>query len=86
MRVSLALHSRMTPQEALSEVIKIVGNARALAKHFEIKPPAVYQWKKAPAERVLELERLSGGKVSRHDLRPDVFGSRPTKRTRKVPA
>jgi DNA-binding transcriptional regulator YdaS (Cro superfamily) len=27
---------------------------------------------KVPAERVVELERLTG--ISRHDLRPDIFG------------
>jgi DNA-binding transcriptional regulator YdaS (Cro superfamily) len=32
-----------------------------------------------PANRVLEIERLTG--VSRHELRPDVFGSAPVKRS-----
>ncbi|PZP64983.1 MAG: hypothetical protein DI604_25710, partial [Delftia acidovorans] len=32
----------------------------------------VSQWKKVPAERVLEVERVTG--ISRHELRPDVFG------------
>jgi DNA-binding transcriptional regulator YdaS (Cro superfamily) len=32
-------------------------------------------WTAVPAERVLEIERLTG--VSRHELRPDVFGPAP---------
>jgi DNA-binding transcriptional regulator YdaS (Cro superfamily) len=31
--------------------------------------------RKVPAERVLQIERMTG--VSRHDLRPDVFGPTP---------
>jgi DNA-binding transcriptional regulator YdaS (Cro superfamily) len=26
-----------------------------------------------PAERVLQVERLVGGKVTRHELRPDLY-------------
>lgn len=31
--------------------------------------------RQVPAERVLEIERITG--ISRHDLRPDVFGPAP---------
>lgn len=38
---------------------------------------AISHWtkpgKKIPAERVLELERASGGAMSRYDLRPDLY-------------
>lgn len=38
----------------------------------------ISQWEsgdvKVPAERVAFIERVSGGAVSRHDLRPDLFG------------
>lgn len=52
-----------------------VGGPIALANHLGIKHPALYSWKRVPAERVLDIERLTG--VSRHDLRPDVFGPQP---------
>jgi DNA-binding transcriptional regulator YdaS (Cro superfamily) len=45
-----------------------------LSKELGIKPQAVSQWKQVPADRVLEVERLT--KISRHQLRPDVFGER----------
>lgn len=58
------------------EAAKIkVGGASALARALRITPQAVNQWQVVPPERVLEVERHSG--VSRHYLRPDVFGSSP---------
>lgn len=35
---------------------------------------------KIPAERCVQIEKATGGKVSRQDLRPDVFGTRTNKR------
>ncbi len=43
-----------------------------LAPERALTPQAISQWKRVPAERVLEVETLTG--ISRHDLRPDVFG------------
>ncbi len=50
-----------------------VALAAALSASGErISSQAVSKWVRVPAERVLEVERLSG--ISRHRLRPDVFG------------
>ena len=38
----------------------------------DITPQAVSQWRQVPVERVLNVEAITG--VSRHDLRPDVYG------------
>ena len=54
----------------------LAGGNRAVSRHFSISSPAVAQWKTCPPERVLDIEKLSG--VSRHELRPDVFGAFPT--------
>lgn len=43
-----------------------------LAKQLGITIGAVWQWKQVPAARVLEVERITN--ISRHVLRPDVFG------------
>ena len=59
----------------LDLAIKAAGGASALSRHLKITPQAVLQWKNAPADRVLEIEKVTG--VSRHDLRPDVFGPAP---------
>jgi DNA-binding transcriptional regulator YdaS (Cro superfamily) len=53
------------------------GGPAALAKALGgITSQAVSQWKKVPAERVLDVERITG--ISRRDLRPDVFGQSET--------
>ena len=46
--------------------------ASSLARSLCITPQAVNQWFVVPPERVLDVERLTG--ISRHLLRPDVFG------------
>ncbi len=46
----------------------------ALASMLGVQKAAVCKWerKQVPAERVLHLEQITG--ISRHHLRPDVFG------------
>lgn len=48
------------------------GRRVKLASALGIGPNALSQWKDVPPEHVLTIERETG--VSRHDLRPDVFG------------
>lgn len=63
--------------EALERVFELTGGPSALAKVIgNLTPQAISQWKKVPAERVLEVERITG--ISRHELRPDIFGPAPT--------
>lgn len=45
----------------LPEVIKHFGSGTALAKALGIKPSAVYQWKRVPPRRALEIEKLTNG-------------------------
>lgn len=54
------------------------GGQVILAKRCSVTPQAVNQWvkkKKVPPERVLEVEDATG--VSRHALRPDIYGPPP---------
>jgi DNA-binding transcriptional regulator YdaS (Cro superfamily) len=52
-----------------------ISQAR-FAELLEVTPGAVSQWCNgypiAP-ENVLKIERATGGKVTRHELRPDVY-------------
>lgn len=49
-----------------------------LSSEDRVSPQAVSKWsRRIPAERVLLLERLSGGAVTRHQMRPDIFGAAP---------
>jgi DNA-binding transcriptional regulator YdaS (Cro superfamily) len=48
-----------------------------LAKALGLTQGAISHWvtgkSRVPAERVSQIEKATGGKVSRHDLRPDLF-------------
>lgn len=61
----------------LGRVIAIVGSQSELARLLNITPQAINGWrnKKIPPCRVLMIEQISG--VSRHELRPDVYGVKP---------
>ena len=48
-----------------------VGSMSELARRLGISHPALFRWKKVPAERVLKLEQITG--ISRHDIRPDIY-------------
>lgn len=55
---------------------EVAGGPAAISKVLgDVTPQAVSQWKRIPADRVLEMERITG--ISRHELRPDVFGRAP---------
>lgn len=68
----------------IREAADRIGGIVALAKALGITKGAVSQWERVPAEHVLLVERLTG--VSRHDLRPDVFGPPPSTRTARARA
>ena len=60
---------------ALEKAIEIVGGRRQLAEQLGCSSEAVRQWldRRIPAERVLDIERATGGKVTRYELRPDLY-------------
>lgn len=55
-----------------------VGGVAKLAEGLGIKHQSFYSWDRVPAERVLEIERLSG--IHRTKIRPDLYPAvdRPT--------
>ncbi|KQS76831.1 CI repressor [Rhizobium sp. Leaf384] len=59
----------------LKTVFVAAGSASELARKLSISPPAVLQWRHVPAGRVLAVEDITG--ISRHHLRPDIFGPTP---------
>jgi DNA-binding transcriptional regulator YdaS (Cro superfamily) len=65
----------MSPEEALKLAIAEAGGPAAVAREFNVRPQAVSQWVTADPTRCRKLAELSKGKVSVHDLRPDVFGT-----------
>ncbi|GAN49669.1 Cro/CI family transcriptional regulator [Methylobacterium radiotolerans] len=70
-----AVDQRQLMREALNRAVRAVRFKAALARAIGISTQAVDKWDVVPAERVLKVEEITG--VSRHDLRPDVFGPAP---------
>ena len=66
--------------QALDRAIQIIGSQSALADALNIKSPSISEWRarqRVPVERCVQIERATNGAVSRHDLRPDIFGPPP---------
>lgn len=62
--------------EALERAIEIAGSQSALADLLKCKVQVVNNWTRrgVPIERCVDIERATGGKVKRAQLRPDIFG------------
>lgn len=61
-------------RDALTRAAGAFGGFAELAKRLHVTRQAVSAWRQrgcVPAERVIEIERLTG--VSRYDLRPDIY-------------
>ncbi len=62
---------------ALAAAVDIVGGQAKLARILGVTQPNVWHWlhksEHVPGEYVLKIEDATGGKVSRHDLRPDLY-------------
>jgi DNA-binding transcriptional regulator YdaS (Cro superfamily) len=72
------MNIRRSRPEGLAAAIAAAGSISELARLLGVTNQAVCKWRRVPAERVLEVERLTG--VSRYDLRPDVFGPESPRR------
>ncbi|TPW26007.1 transcriptional regulator [Pararhizobium mangrovi] len=56
--------------------LKAGGNTGLAKALGNISPQAIGQWRRVPAERVLNVEAVTG--ISRHELRPDIYGPSET--------
>lgn len=62
---------------AIERVCELMGGQTALAKYLDVTPQAISDWVRkgrVPPARVLSIEKAVNGRVTRHELRPDVFG------------
>lgn len=59
--------------DSVAAAAKCVGGVTRLAEKLGIKRPALYQWRRVPAERVLQIEHATAGQITRHQLRPDLY-------------
>jgi DNA-binding transcriptional regulator YdaS (Cro superfamily) len=60
-----------TDYRALLEAIERAGSLAKLAQQLGISKQAIHKWRRAPAERIVEIERVTG--VERERLRPDLY-------------
>ena len=74
---------------ALSRAIEKLGGQSALARACGVKQGHVWHWlnksRNTPADYVLTIEAATGGAVTRHELRPDIFGKPATARPENDP-
>lgn len=79
--LAAAFDCQRIDMQALKDAIKEVGGQRALAAKLGKKQGHIGNWlhrdKKVPAEVCADIEAATGGKVTRQDLRPDVFREPP---------
>jgi DNA-binding transcriptional regulator YdaS (Cro superfamily) len=82
-----SLHSpRKSPSPPSRErtrlLIAVAGGPQVVARMFDppISSQAVSQWPRVPAARCPVIERATQGRVTRHELRPDVYGPAARKR------
>lgn len=66
--------------EALERAIKAAGGQKPLADLIGTTQSHIWYWLNkskngVPSERALAVEQATG--ISRHDLRPDIFGPSP---------
>lgn len=62
---------------ALATAVSIIGGQAQLARILGVSQPNVWHWlhkaERVPAEYVIKIEQATDGKVSRHELRPDIY-------------
>lgn len=62
-------------KQGIAQAITVLGSQQALADALGIKQPTVSEWKNGdrpvPIERCVDIERATGARVRRWDLRPD---------------
>lgn len=61
---------------ALKKACLSFGGQALMARHLGVSPPTINQWvsgaRPIPAERCLEIEKITEGAVTCEELRPDV--------------
>jgi DNA-binding transcriptional regulator YdaS (Cro superfamily) len=61
--------------EGLKLAVEAAGGLRPLARLLGINYQSIQQWEKIPADRLIEIERLTG--IARERLRPDLYRMPP---------
>lgn len=61
----------------LKDAIKILGGQAIFAERLGLKQPTISTWitvyRRAPAKHAIAIEKLTQGKITRYQLRPDIY-------------
>jgi DNA-binding transcriptional regulator YdaS (Cro superfamily) len=60
-------------QDLIRISAELSGGMAAMTKKLGVARSAPYSWKRIPADRVLQIEAATGGRMSRYTLRPDLY-------------
>lgn len=65
----------------IQAAVEAIGSQGAMAKAIGVTQPLVWQWcngkRPVAAHHCVAIENATGGRITRYDLRPDVFGPAP---------
>ncbi len=62
---------------ALEKAVEILGSQAELARKIGKKQAHIWNWlhrdRRVPADMAMQIELATDGKVTRHELRPDIY-------------
>lgn len=66
-----------TPEDVVMKIIKLAGSQLKLANLINVKQCTISSWvnrnKKVPSQHVLTIEKALENKITRHEIRPDLY-------------
>jgi DNA-binding transcriptional regulator YdaS (Cro superfamily) len=63
----------MSIGDLIKRAAELSGGMREMTRKLGVSCSAPYSWSQIPAGRVLAIEAATGGQLSRHTLRPDLY-------------
>lgn len=68
-------HETHPKDPALLKAIALAGSAKALSEKLKLHKTAAAGWTRIPLKRVLAIEELFPGQITRYEMRPDYWGT-----------
>ena len=71
---------REPSKDVILRAVKAADGVKNLAQACGVSVQAVYKWIEngVTAERAMQIEQVTGGVVTRHELRPDLYPAEQT--------